>query len=312
MPDDQVFPPLTVADAESIVQDLEKALDAHYSWVRRFQAMLVCRTLPAKDDLASDGHLRDEFGRWYHHSGNEHLRHHPDYQTLGRHHRELHQIARQLAQIAKKRGKVPANTYRSFQRNIDRFRTKVNRILNEAREQLRFSDPLTGIATRFAMLPRLDQERERVSRTGEHSSVGMVAIDKFKNVNDTYGHNAGDIVLQEVANYLLANLRRYDQICRYGGEEFLIMLPSTHPRRAKRVLDRLRRGLKRRRMSIGEETEISVTASFGIAALTPQDSIMAAIDHADQAMYTAKKDGRNRVRIWPDDDTEPPPENRKK
>jgi diguanylate cyclase len=310
VPDDQVFPPLTVADAESIVQDLEKALEAHYSWVRRFQAMLVCRTQPARDDLVPGGHLKDEFGRWYHHTGNENLRHHPDYQTLGRHHRELHLIARKLAQIAKSNGKIPPNTYRSFQRNIDHFRSKVNRILDEAREQLRFSDPLTGIATRFAMLPRLDQERERVSRTGENSSVGMVDIDKFKDVNDTHGHNVGDIVLQEVATYLLNNLRRYDQICRYGGEEFLILLPSSHPRRAKRVLDRLRRGLKRRRIVIGEQTAISVSASFGISALKPDDSIMTAIDHADQAMYAAKKAGRNRVRIWPEDDTEMPADDR--
>ena len=204
--------------------------------------------------------------------------------------------------IAAEKGRISPATYKAYQRNVGRFRGLVASLLDEARELLRFTDPLTGIATRFAMLPRLDQERERVSRTGEVSTVGMVDIDRFKRVNDNHGHNVGDIVLQEVARYLFKNVRRYDQVCRYGGEEFLVLLPSTDPIKAKRVLDRLRRGLKRRRIDVKNDKTLSVSASFGVAELNPEESILAAIDHADQAMYAAKADGRNRVRIWAGDD----------
>ncbi len=302
MANDPVFPPLTVTDAENIIEDLERALHAHYSWIRRVQATLVCRTKPTPDDMAQDAHLRDDFGTWYHHERNEHLRHHPEFKALGRKHRELHVAARNLIRLAAKGGRVAPMSYRAFQRRTDEFRARIASILGDAREMLRYSDPLTGIATRFAMLPRLDQERERAGRTGEQSSIGMVDLDHFKKINDTWGHNAGDIVLREVAHYLLKNIRRYDQVCRYGGEEFVILLPSTDPRKAKRVLDRLRRGLKRRRIDVGNGETLSVSASFGISALDPEEPIMASIDHADQAMYQAKQAGRNRVRIWPGDD----------
>ncbi len=302
MANDPVFPPLTVADAENIIEDLENALSAHHAWSRQFQATLVCRSKPSANDLSSDGHRKDDFGIWYHQEGNEHLRHHPDFIAMGRKHRDLHMVARKLARIALKKGRIAPASYYAFQRRVEDFRDQIAAILDDAREMLRYSDPLTGIATRFAILPRLDQERERAARTGEPSAVGMVDLDRFKRINDTWGHNAGDIVLREVARYLLKNIRRYDQVCRYGGEEFLILLPSTDPRKAKRVLDRLRRGLKRRRIEIGTGEPLSVSASFGIAALDPDEPIMASIDHADQAMYQAKMAGRNRVRIWPGDD----------
>jgi len=301
VPDDHVFPPLTADDAETIVRDLEKALAAHRAWIARFEATMVCRTRSRHLDLGEDGHLKDEFGRWYHSEANEYLRHHPHFKEIGRHHRRLHAAARRLAAMMADGGHIAPTAYRAFQRNVDRFRSRVSTLLEEAQMLLRHTEPLTGLATRFAMLPKLEQERERVARTGESSSVGMVDLDRFKVVNDTYGHNAGDTVLQRVAAFLLDNVRRYDQVCRYGGEEFLVLLPSTEPARAKRVLDRLRRGLKRRRMTVGAERQISVTASFGIAALDPKEPVMASIDRADQAMYAAKRAGRNRVRIWTGD-----------
>jgi len=302
LPEEQVFPPLAVADAEGIVDDLERGLEAHYAWSRRFSAMLVCRTRPRQTDLAVDGHARDEFGRWYRDERHDHLKDHPDFPPLGPLHQQLHAEARQLAQMVAKGEKIAPAKYRGYQQTVNRFRKRLTAILDEARELLRFSDPLTGIATRFAMLPQLDQERERVARTGEPSSIGLLDLDRFKEVNDTHGHNAGDTVLHEVAQYLLKNVRRYDQVCRYGGEEFVILLPGTDPRKAKQVLDRLRRGLKRKKIDVGDGEIISVTASFGIASLDPSDPLMASIDHADQAMYEAKQAGRNRVRIWSGDE----------
>ena len=301
---DRLFPPLTLKDAEYIVRYLEWALAAHHDWIHRLQVMLVCGTKPTASDLESDGHLKDEFGRWYHQETNEHLCHHPDFQEIGRHHKELHIAARKLLNIVTQGRRVPPATYKAYQRNVGHFRTHVTSLLNEARELRRYTDPLTGIATRFAMLPRLDQERERVSRTGQVSTVGMCDIDRFKLVNDNYGHNVGDIVLKDVARHLLDGVRRYDQVCRYGGEEFLILLPNTDPREAKKVLDRLRRNLKRLRIGVSDEKMISVSASFGVAALNPGDSILVAIDHADQAMYAAKDAGRNHVSIWAGDDKE--------
>lgn len=302
MPDDLELPPITVTAAETVVQDLERALEAHRTWLRRFMVTLVCRTRPRPGDMSERSHLRDEFGRWYYQDSNDYLRPHPDFVAVGRYHQEMHVASRRLAAIVAAGGRITPARFRAFQASIQRFRERVAALIDEAQKLLRYTDPLTGISTRFAMLPKLEQERERVARTGEPCSVGMVDLDRFKAVNDTHGHNAGDVVLREVARYLLKNVRQYDQICRYGGEEFLMLLPGTDPRCAKYVLDRLRRGLKRRHIDIGNGKTITVSASFGIAALDPEQSVTVAIDHADQAMYAAKKAGRNRVCIWAGDD----------
>jgi diguanylate cyclase (GGDEF)-like protein len=302
VPDDLEIPPITVTAAEAVVHDLERALEAHRTWLRRFMVTLVCRTRPKPDDLSEESHLKDEFGRWYYQDSNDYLRPHPDFVAAGRYHQEMHVASRRLAAMVAAGERIGPAKFRAFQGRIQRFRERVGALIDEAQKLLRYTDPLTGISTRFAMLPKLEQERERVARSGEPCSIGMVDLDHFKTVNDTHGHNAGDVVLREVAHYLLKNVRQYDQICRYGGEEFLLLLPGTDPRRAKYVLDRLRRGLKRRRIDIGNGKAISVSASFGIAALDPEQSVTVAIDHADQAMYAAKKAGRNRVCIWAGDD----------
>lgn len=300
MTDDPGLPPLTITGAEKLVHDLERALEAHRAWLRRFMAVLVCRTRPARAYLADDSHLKDDFGLWYYQDGNDYLRPQADFVAVGRHHEAMHVAARDLAAIVAAGGPIAPTRFRAFQRSVQRFRNRVAGLIDEAQKLLRYTDPLTGLATRFAILPKLEQERQRVGRSGEVTSIGMVDLDHFKAVNDTYGHNAGDLVLQDVARYLLKNVRQYDQICRYGGEEFLILLPGTEPQRAKHVLDRLRRGLKRRRIAIGNGTSktISISASFGIAALEADQPVLDSIDRADQAMYSAKKAGRNRVRIW--------------
>ena len=151
------------------------------------------------------------------------------------------------------------------------------------------------------MLPRLREEHQRVQRTGLTSSVCMVDLDHFKQINDTYGHQAGDPVLEAVSAYLVDNLRRYDQVCRYGGEEFVLMLPNTAPQQAVPIVDRLRCGLaelchpaRRRRARSASPPR---SASRRCSADQP---IGASIEDADQAMYAAKRAGRNRVRVWRD------------
>ena len=174
---------------------------------------------------------------------------------------------------------IAPSAYWAFRQRHDRFREALTVMIDDARELLRHTDPMTGIANRFAMLPQVQKERDRVARTGRPSCVCMSDIDRFKRVNDTYGHQAGDLILRTVARFMLDNLRRYDQVCRYGGEEFLLLLPDTTPARAKNVLDRLRRGLAHEEVALESGERISVTASFGVAALEPNASIMVAIDH---------------------------------
>lgn len=311
MPQDTLFPPLTTAVAEDVVGELEKALDVHRRWIKRFQVALVCRTTPSADDLASDSHERSEFGRWYHHGASRFIRRHPGFSAVGKKHQDMHNLAHQLAKVITKDDPVSIETYHSFSESVDAFKLSIRSLLVEAREFLRYTDPLTGVSNRATLMPRLEQEYQRVKRGGPASCMAMMDLDNFKDINDTYGHHAGDEALKEVASYLLVNIRQYDLIYRYGGEEFVLLLPNTVPERAKPLLDRLRRGLAKHPIPVNGKT-ITISASFGVAALSADRSVKATIERADQALYAAKDAGRNRVRVWEDSAEGPPkPANRK-
>ena len=150
------------------------------------------------------------------------------------------------------------------------------------------------------MQARLEAEQERSRREKKSCCLGLMDIDHFKKVNDTYGHQAGDDVLRTIAEYVNTHLRHYDQVFRYGGEEFLLLLPNSTPVSAKKVLDRLRQGIKRQSVDIGNNQQITISASFGVSVLMTETPAKESIEFADRALYEAKHAGRNKVIIWKD------------
>lgn len=298
MTDDVPSPPFSLWDAEQIVRRLAPALREHGEWIQRVHTILVCRTEPDPGDIDQNGHLRAGLGQWFEQEANEFIRSQPEYAKAADYHREVHDRARNLCQAVCDEAEIDLAAYENFSEAVNALDDSLEALVKELWDLLRFTDPLTGIATRFAMLPRLKQERERVGRTGDVCSICMVDLDRFKAINDSFGHDAGDKVLEAVSTYLVRNLRRYDQVCRYGGEEFVLMLPNTSPESAYPVIDRLRRGLAEMPIALGEDRQIHVTASFGIAALSTNHSVVDSINKADMAMYEAKRAGRNMVRLW--------------
>jgi diguanylate cyclase (GGDEF)-like protein len=128
--------------------------------------------------------------------------------------------------------------------------------------------------------------------------VVIVDLDHFKNINDTYGHVAGDAVLREAARRMQNGIRQYDCVGRYGGEEFLILFPGCTEQECFAQADRLRKQLAQTEMSVNDSA-LRVTASFGVTAARPGENCTqeALIRRADEALYLAKKSGRNRVEI---------------
>lgn len=167
---------------------------------------------------------------------------------------------------------------------------------NRELEELSRRDPLTGVANRRAFDERLAAEHARCVRYGRPFSLAMVDLDHFKLVNDTHGHQAGDLALVTVANILVAQLRTSDIVGRYGGEEFVLMLPETPSDPALLVADRCRTKIERTPLVYGGVT-FSMTASLGIVnapdarATSPAEMVRL----ADEALYAAKHQGRNRV-----------------
>ena len=154
-------------------------------------------------------------------------------------------------------------------------------------------DELTQLYNRRALEELLPKELARSSRHRQPLSVLLLDIDHFKKVNDTYGHQAGDRVLRTTGKLLILQTRKDDLSFRYGGEEFLVLLPNTDVDNAVIVAEKLREAIKRARM-LPTNVE-SCTASFGVTQFNGDDDWESVIERADQALYNAKKNGRNQV-----------------
>ncbi len=124
--------------------------------------------------------------------------------------------------------------------------------------------------------------------------------DHFKSINDTYGHRTGDQLLSASVNFVIKNLRPYDNMFRYGGEEFVISMPSSDIQAGLAMIERLRVGIERTTFLYQELKPIQMTDSFGLAMLEPNISVEKIIERANIALYAAKNGGRNCVRIWND------------
>lgn len=162
---------------------------------------------------------------------------------------------------------------------------------------LALHDPLTGILNRRAIMARLNEEIERARRTGRPLAIVMIDIDHFKKINDRHGHLAGDEVLCECVTRLRSRLRQTDQIGRYGGEEFMIVLPDTEATGAHRIIEALRVAIEVAPVQFAD-TAIAVSFSAGIWCGVPaQQSVDQLVDGADSALYASKSAGRNTLRF---------------
>ncbi len=174
------------------------------------------------------------------------------------------------------------------------------RQLNEQLETLAMSDELTGIPNRRSFFLRGNEEISRSRRYGTPLSLIMLDIDKFKIINDTYGHDTGDLALHCIAKTIKDQCREVDFPARLGGEEFGILLPNTLLEEAVVVAERMRIAIENLHcLTEGRNRNVSLTASFGVASMKPEMKLLDALFHnADTAMYQAKNAGRNRVVLY--------------
>jgi diguanylate cyclase (GGDEF)-like protein/PAS domain S-box-containing protein len=169
------------------------------------------------------------------------------------------------------------------------MRTKELEDANFALKELARHDPLTGLPNRLAANERLETEFALLRRSRLAYSILMIDVDHFKHINDSFGHAAGDMVLQEIGKIFTANLRASDFICRFGGEEFMALLPHTAEPEARTMAEKLR-------VAIEDATVLGVTISAGVATARPDDADCdVAVLEADARLYQAKNAGRNRT-----------------
>jgi len=181
------------------------------------------------------------------------------------------------------------------QRKSNKFREKLQET-NKKLLNLALKDPLTGAYNRRYINEILDGEIARVKRSGGHLVVLMCDIDHFKHVNDTYGHDNGDIVLKKVVNILKETLRKNDILARVGGEEFVVVCQSTNTDDGVFVAEKLRKAIEEATFSLTSGNDIGITMSFGVACYnTELKNVQNLLKLADNRLYDAKNTGRNKV-----------------
>ena len=163
--------------------------------------------------------------------------------------------------------------------------------------ELATRDALTGLLNRRAMVELLGREHPRIERGQGPLAVALLDIDLFKRINDNLGHGVGDDVLRRFAAILKAQLRAADALARWGGEEFLLLMPGTHLDDARLVLDRLRRAVHASDEFAAIAADLKVTFSAGLVEVGEGESQDAALERADRALYQAKERGRNRIEV---------------
>jgi diguanylate cyclase (GGDEF)-like protein len=169
-----------------------------------------------------------------------------------------------------------------------------NALLYKQAVEKAYIDPLTGVNNRAAFDKAIEQEMEFSARHKHHLTLMMLDLDKFKDINDNYGHTVGDAILRSFADSIMKYLRGSDILFRYGGEEFSVLLRNTGTEGAALLAERMRKSVEEMEFEYNN-IKVKTTVSIGLAQMQEGDSIIELIDRADALLFTAKDNGRNRV-----------------
>lgn len=177
-----------------------------------------------------------------------------------------------------------------------------NALLFSKLSELAITDTLTGLYTRNYFIERAKDEIQHATTNKSSLTISILDIDNFKNINDTYGHQSGDTVLRKLSDMLIGRFRETDIVCRYGGEEFIILMPHTNKKEAIKILEDLRKKIANEKIFLPIESYhpiyISITISIGIKELQKEKNIDELISKADLALYDAKKTGKNKICLY--------------
>lgn len=181
------------------------------------------------------------------------------------------------------------------------IRKRVDKLIRHSFEKIEYQlyfDELTSVYNRKTGINRLTEEVVRSKRKGKPLSIAILDIDDFKKINDKYGHLVGDRVLNHVAIQIKNSLRGCDVVSRFGGEEFLIILPETDQMHAMLALERVREWIAKKAVKVGNEI-LYVTVSIGVTEIELDEDPLESIHKADLALYQAKRGGKNRIEFLP-------------
>lgn len=285
-------------ELQATLQQLDQALYNHEQWHTGLTRTMICRLPYDSSDVEEDAHRRCRFGKWCYDNPPQSLRDHPAFVAMSIEHQRMHQLgARLLLASAHDPSGLPKD-YDSFRNALDRLRLEIDTLKREIEDALYNRDALTGAENRVRMLTKLRELHELVKRGVHSCGIAIMDMDNFKTINSTYGHPMGDQVLATSVRHVISQLRPYDSVFRYGGDEFLISLPDADLKITQAVINRIVKELAALVFATDRPKVISTTASFGITQLDPEVSVEDSINRADMALFAAKTAGRSGSRVW--------------
>ncbi len=201
-----------------------------------------------------------------------------------------------IAVSIKQQSDVFKERVKNLNKELENSKKSVEKLTEvlKASEKIATTDLLTGALTRMAIFKHISDNIELSKRHNFPVSMLFLDIDNFKSVNDNYGHKAGDVVLKKIVESAINNIRKSDKFARFGGEEFLILMPHADLKAALVVAEKVRRNIESLQFQVNEK-KFSVTISIGLARLDSSDDTNILIEKADKAMYKSKKSGKNKI-----------------
>ncbi len=274
---------------------LEKSRRDHIIWLSLFTKQLICIDANCSAKMT---HKDCDFGKFYYAVTEDILLNNKVFRDIEITHRKLHDIANKIIAIHENNQPITAEDYDLFVSINLKFTCEQDAIYSFIQEAHHSMDKLTQLPNKGFMMSILDKEYNKLKRAEKESSLVFADIDHFKKINDLYGHASGDIVLQEISKILLMDLREYDIVSRFGGEEFLFFIYDASPQTTKKIMERVRRNISKMKFLLQNNEVVNITCSFGISAFTLNDSLEQIMRKADVALYSAKNKGRDRVEIY--------------
>jgi diguanylate cyclase len=292
------IPRMSHDEMRTALDEIRQALCAHEQWLENLNTTLICSQVPDKRDLHPDAHRQCRFGQWLYGAGSARIGSHPSFSQIASSNEQVHNYARNMLLCSQERRPISLDSYHLFLASSKQLQLQALTAKRELEEALYNLDPLTGAKNRVTMLTLLREQRELVQRKVNRTSIAIIDIDHFKDINDRYGHLKGDEVLSSVARAMMACLRPYDSLFRYGGEEFLLCAPGADLEEGRIMVERLRYEAARLVFKERGQPDFSVTLSAGLTLIDPDIAIEESVDRADKAMLSAKSGGRNGMMIW--------------
>lgn len=279
---------------ELAIAVLERAVINHTKWLQCVHESIICGEPADKDIIAQNAHQNCKLGQWYYTQTAEIFSHFTEFVDLEEPHRLMHDAARELLK-RKDLHKLNIDDYRLFINKQQLVIQKLLKLKDKLVGSFHSFDSLTGAINRDAFYYILEQEQTRSVRERSPCCLAMIDIDHFKKINDTHGHVAGDHALHDLAQLIKKRIRKSDTLCRFGGEEFILLFPDTDESKGFALVEEIRKEVAETMFEISDNLTVQLSFSGGVAACNPNGEIEDIIEVIDRKLYRAKESGRNKI-----------------